>query len=186
MANSDAASGLSPVAYLNGAPYNGQARRYYVPAAEATALHIGDVVKLAGSADATAKYASVVIAASGDVFVGVIVAVELVTQASTIYREALTERYVMVADDPQLIFEAQLTGTIAATDVGSNAELSVAAGSDITGLSATEVTSTFATTAGHDTQILGIVDRPDNAIGTNAKVLVRLNKHQYTAGATGI
>ena len=42
MANPDRPSGFTPVQYLNGAPWNGQARIYSIIAAYTTALYIGD------------------------------------------------------------------------------------------------------------------------------------------------
>lgn len=52
MANANRPSGFSPVQYLNGSPWNGQARIYSIAAAYATALYIGDPVKSSGTADA--------------------------------------------------------------------------------------------------------------------------------------
>jgi hypothetical protein len=44
MANSNAPTGLTPVRYASGAPYNGAANVYFVPASDSTALYIGDPV----------------------------------------------------------------------------------------------------------------------------------------------
>ena len=52
MANSNTPMGLRPVRHRNGAPYNGAATRYFVPASDGTALFLGDPVVVAGSADA--------------------------------------------------------------------------------------------------------------------------------------
>src|ERR1700740_2642053 len=46
MANPNTPYGLRPYAYRSGAPYNGAVRTYYVPAANATALYIGDPVAI--------------------------------------------------------------------------------------------------------------------------------------------
>lgn len=63
----------------------------------------------------------------------------------------------------------------------------VAAGSNTTGFSATELdSSTAAVTATLDCQIMRLADREDNEIGTNAKWLVKLNNHQFVDGTTGI
>ncbi len=51
MANANRPSGFTPVQYLNGAPWNGQARLYSIAAAYSTALYIGDPVISAGSAN---------------------------------------------------------------------------------------------------------------------------------------
>ncbi len=197
MANSDVASGLSPIMYMNGAPYNGQATRYYVPDTDAVNLFLGDLVRLAGSADATGKYPTVAKAAVGGVTIGPIIAVEMDTQqqggspqGSPVYRQASVARYVLVADDPQIVFEVQedsVGGALVADDIGQNASVIQAAGSTNTGYSGAELdTSTAAVTATLDLQILRLVDRPDNALGANAKVLVRLNNHQFVDGTLGI
>ena len=46
MANANKPFGLKPVSYLNGSPYNGQARLYSVASGNATALYVGDPVTL--------------------------------------------------------------------------------------------------------------------------------------------
>lgn len=189
MANSDVARGLRPAQYPNGAPYNGQAEKFYVPSTDSTAIYIGDMVKLAGSADSDG-IPSVQKASSTDVVVGVMVGVDSETRDSTIYRAADTETYIFVATDPALLYEIQedsVGGALAATDVGLNANFIDAGGSTVTGLSGIELdSSTAATTATLDFQIRRLVKRADNEIGTNAKWLVRLNNHQYVDGATGV
>lgn len=189
MANVDAATGLSPARYLNGAPYNGQANKYYMPATDGTAAYVGDLVKLAGSSDSRG-IPSVTKASSTNAVVGVVVAVMPVTRDSTVYREASVERYVMVADDPNILFEVQedsVGGAMAAADVGLNANWIDGGGSTTTGLSGIELdSSTKATTNTLDFQILRMADREDNEIGTNAKWLVRLNNHQFVDGVTGV
>lgn len=189
MANSDAATGLRPVQTLSGVPYNGQCERFYVPSSDSTAIYIGDLVKLAGSGDANGV-PSVTLASSTNVVLGVVVGVEAATNESLIYRAASTERYLLVATDPQLLFEIQedsTGGALAATHIGLNANFSGSGGSTVTGKSAIELdSSSAATTATLDFSIVRLAPRPDNEIGTNAKWLVRLNNHQRVDGVTGI
>jgi hypothetical protein len=52
MANIARPFGLRPVRYLNGTPWTGQARAFYVPSTYATALYIGDPVQLTGTSNA--------------------------------------------------------------------------------------------------------------------------------------
>jgi hypothetical protein len=52
MANVDRVWGFRPVGTSNGSPYNGQVRKYYIPSTDSTAVFQGDLVKLAGGADA--------------------------------------------------------------------------------------------------------------------------------------
>lgn len=189
MANADVATGLAPKMHMNGSPYNGQPERFYVPSSDATAIYVGDMVKLAGSADADGV-PSVTKASSTNVVVGVVVGVEAETRDSTVYRPASEERYVMVCTDPSVLFEIQEDsdgGALAATSVGLNANFVDGGGSTVTGKSGIELdSSTAATTATLDFQIVRLSRRPDNEIGTNAKWLVRLNNHQYVDGTTGV
>lgn len=192
MANADTARGLAPVAYLGGACYTGAANKYYVPATDSTAIYIGGLVKFAGSADADGIPTVTGNVATGNSVVGVVTSVEPVTADSTIYREASVGRYVYVADDPNLLFEVQedsVGAALAATAVGNVADLATfTAGSTVTGLSTIEIDSSTATATGDGTEdvlIVRLANRPDNAIGTNAKWLVRLNNHAFVDGNTG-
>lgn len=203
MANVDRVNGFRPVKYANGSPYTGQANLYYIPSTDSTAVFVGDLVKLAGSASADG-YPTVAQAAAGDTPVGVVVGFyPLNTKPGFIssgslsldtpqYRAASTNRYVMVADSPDLVCEAQEDGeggALAVTNIGQNASIVVAAGSTTTGASGMEVdSSTAATTSTLVLRLLGFTDRPDNEIGSaNAKVLVGFNVHQYNSvGTTGV
>jgi hypothetical protein len=131
MANVARPNGLSPVAYLNGAAYNGQSRLYAIPTADTTASYaIGDVVYSRGSSDANGiPYVIKVPAASAASFVGLGVIVGICPVAPNISLVApslslettyipagtrSTVTYVFVADDPNTVFEAS-TGVAGAT-----------------------------------------------------------------------
>jgi len=193
MANADAAFGLRPVRYLSGAPYNGAANKYYVPSTDNTAIYIGGLVKLAGSADADGIATVTGNVSTGNPVVGVVVGVVPTTADSLIYRAASTARYVWVADDPNLVFEVQedsTGGALAATAVGATCPLAgFTSGSTTTGLSSIELDSSEISETSDtddDVRIVGLVQSPDNAIGTNANWLVRLNVHQYVNAAIGV
>lgn len=192
MANADAPMGLSPKRYLSGAPYNGAANKYYVDAGDSTAIYVGGLVKLAGSADVDGIASVTGNVATGDAVIGVVVAVAPETSTSLTYRAASTARYVMVADDPNLVFEIQEDSDgapLAATDVGNVADLAtMTAGSTVTGLSSMEIDSSTATASGdgsEDVLIVGLSQRVDNAIGAEANWMVRLNNHAFVDGNTG-
>lgn len=191
MANANTKFGLRPVRTLNGAPYNGGFNIYSVAAGDPTALGLGDPVKLAGTGEIVNgnSYTDVVRAATGDVLVGAVVSVLPDTRDSLIYRAASTLRLVAVADDPNLIFEIQESaGGTAFTinDTGLNANFVVGSASTDTGNSGVELdNSTEATTNTLDLKIVGLVNRPDNAIGENAKWLVRINRHLYANQVAG-
>lgn len=184
MANTDAATGLVPVGNLNGAPYSGRTTRYHVPSSDATAIFVGGLVKPGGSADARGVMSVTGNVATGDAVLGAVVAVEPVTRESGTFRAASTERYVLVADDPNTIFAVQedsVGAALAAVNVGNTADLTgFTAGSTATGKSTIEIDSSTATAAGDGTQdvvLLGLVQAEDNEVGANAKWLVRLNNH---------
>jgi hypothetical protein len=194
MANSNAATGLWPKRYRNGSPWMGACRRYYHPATDSTALFIGDPVIIAGSADGdgtpTATRAT---AASAGRITGVVVGFDPnPTINAAGYGAASTAFYVLVADDPALLFEIQedsVGGALAATSVGLNADLIAASGSAATKQSGFMLdSSTAATTATLQLRIIQLEQRADNVIGDNAKWLVAINLPTETgaAGSTGV
>ena len=194
MANTSAPSGLTPVRMGNGSPYAGQLTRYYVPASDGTALFIGDPVIIAGSADADG-IATVTRATAGSAgrVTGVVVGfVPSPTIVANGYRLASTAEYVLVETGAEVVYEIEedaVGGALAATDVGLNADLASGSGSTATRRSGFVLdTSTKATTATLQMRILGFVQRADNEIGANAKVLVRINLPTETgaAGSTGV
>ncbi len=193
MANINAPFGLSPVRYLSGAPYNGAANVYTIPASDGTAVGIGDPVLDLGTSTTNADGTitkDVKIAATTDVITGVVVAVLPDTRDSTLHRAASTLRRVLVADDPNLIFEIQETtgGTpLTAADIGLNASIAIGSPNTTTGLSgATLNNATEATTNTLALKIFGFPARPSNEIGDSARWLVRINRHRYVDQLAGV
>jgi len=194
MANSNTAQGLIPKRYRNGAPFKGPLRRYYHPAADSVALFVGDPVIIAGSADVdgtpTATRAT---AASAGRITGVVVGFEPNSTLNAVgYGAASTAFYVLVCDDPNVLYEIQedsVGGALAATSVGLNADLIAAAGNTSTRQSSFMLdSSTAAVTATLQLRVIGLEQRGDNEIGTNAKWLVAINLPTETgaAGSTGV
>lgn len=198
MANSNTPFGLRPHSYLSGAPWNGQARVYCIPNTDDTyAYAIGDPVELAGGADANGV-PTVVLATAGSGITGVIVSMggtkygaahcDPADLNTTVIPATKTkDYYVMVVDDPAVLFEVQEIGTgtaLAAADIGLNANL--VAGNNNGYCSGWLLTNTTeATTSTLDVQLMGLVQRPGNVFGAYAKWLVRINNHSYNAGITG-
>lgn len=196
MANANRPSGFSPVQYLNGSPWNGQARIYSIAAAYATALYIGDPVKSSGTADANGVPGIILGAATGalrGVIVGLGSAEGLIANPKNLditYRPAAaqsTDWYAMVVDDPDVLFEVQehANGTaLAATEIGLNTISVVGTGSGF--VSGWEVASatdaTPATTATLQLRLMGLVRRQQNAFGAYAKHLVKINVHELGTG----
>jgi len=187
MANVDAPFGLRPVRYLSGAPWNGQARKYYVTATDASAIYIGDPVDFATiGADATGMYCAVKKAtlADGNNTIGPVVAVEPSVSTDLVYRAASTTRYVWVADDPNLVFECQGDSDtdVAITLMGRNTILIDGGGSTVTGLSGCEIDVSGATAnASNMLLVLNLANRPDNELGQHAVCEVMLSLHRLRA-----
>jgi hypothetical protein len=205
MANTSKIAGFRPVKHMTGAPWNGQANIYAVLAADATALFVGDPVKLDGSGH-TNGVPSITKATQGANVLGVVVGFVpqkvdpvsgTMTSGSTAldtpqYRPASTLMYALVCDAPDMIYEVEaVTGSnsavsFAVADIGLNADLATVAGSTTTGVSAAALDmATKATTATLQFKILGSVNRPDNEpTGNSTKVLVKIN-NAIMGGGTG-
>lgn len=184
MANVSRINGFVPVRNLNGAPANLALTTYFVPASDATALYVGDCVKLSGASDVNGVPA-VTKAAIGDAIVGTVVEVypDLANLNTPQFRPASAARYIWVADDPNTIYQAQISGTVDVADVGLNANFADAGGSAFTGLSGQTLNgATKATTATLTFKILKFVQSPENEPGAFAKVYVKINNHQLASG----
>lgn len=199
MSNPNAPFGLRPVGRLDGSPYTAAGRIYSVPASDGTAIMVGDLVKLVGTGQIIngSPMTDVARAASGDTFVGVCIGALPDTRDSTQYRAASTQRRILVADDPHLLFEVMQanSGTaFNANDIGLNCNVTVAAGSTVTSLSGSVADNTSgATTNTLDLKIIGLLDAPDNDIGSSAssgtiasRLLVRLNRHAFVNQTAGV
>lgn len=199
MANSNTPFGLKPVEYLNGAKWNGQVRRYYIPSTDGNAFAIGDAVMIAGGADSKG-IASITLATPGSGILGAIVgmggekyggpSVDPTNLNTTVIPATKTKAYyVLVADDPNIIFEVQEIGTgtaLTAAEVGLNANL--VAGTNNGYVSGWLLTNTTeAVTATLDVKLLGLSQRiQDNTFGAYAKWNVLINNHYYRVGSLGI
>ena len=202
MANTNAPSGLSPVQYLNGAPWTGGGRVYCIPDTDDTnAYAIGDPVASAGSSDAAGiPTITLATAGTGNAIRGVIV-----SMGGTKYGAALVDPvdlnnmfipatkarsyYVLVCDDPMVIFEAQeaATGTaFAAAQVGLNANL--VSGTHNNYVSGWQIDRTSpATTSTLQVRLLQLAPRAaGNAFGDYAKWWVLINNHELKAGVAGV
>lgn len=199
MANVDRPSGLTPVGTIGAANWNGKVNMYVVESANDTAIFVGDLVKLNGTAGENGEtsfgldvegIAEIVQSAAGNRSVGVVVGF-LPNQDNLMQKHCPSEtrRVALVSDDPNTIYEIQeVSGGTALTSaaVGLNADVVVGSGNTTTGLSGMELdNSTEAGTAGLNLQILGLSKRPDNVIGEHAKWLVKINDHEFSVGQTG-
>jgi hypothetical protein len=188
MPNADMPFGFRPIRYRSGIPYAGGANKYFVRAGDATALFVGDPVVLENQSDANG-IPCVIRATAGNtnLIVGVVVGVDPVEGAATPnlenkHRPASTAMYVWVADDPNLIFEAQIDNGAAllVTHMGNFANFAQGAGgSTFTGRSSAVVgmASVHATNR-RQLRILRVSQKGSNAIGNFTVVEVMINNHQ--------
>jgi len=186
--NTDRPAGFKPVGHLNGSPWNGKATMYYVPSTDSTAIFMGDAVSSAGAADASGKYPTVAQAAAAGVIRGVVVgfsdqpyvAVDT-SNLNRMYRPASVAMYVLVVDDPDVIFEVQednIGNDITAAMVGLSTDIEVGAGDTANGMSGMELDSSDTATALGQCKILRVTNREDNALGTNCKFDVLIIEHE--------
>jgi len=94
--------------------------------------------------------------------------------------------YCEVLDDPSQLFLIQADEDIVQADIGKNADPTASTtGSTVNGISnGTLDSSTIAKDAALTFKIVGLYAVPDNELGTNAVVVVKLNQHQY--GSVGV
>lgn len=185
MANANTPMGLKPIRHKNGGCYEGQANLYHVRSDYATALFIGDPVIVTGNADVKGV-PDVQIATAGatNKITGVIVGFKPnPTNLELKHGPASTDRYVLVCDDPSVIFEVctDATANVAATDVSTNINFAAGGGgSTTTGKSSwVAATASMAADATYQGTIERIVNREDNEIGTAyTKLEVSINLHQ--------
>ena len=194
-------NGFRPVKSITGAPYSGGANVYFVPASDASVIMVGDAVKLLGDARAASGVPTVTrVSAGTDIAVGIVVGILFTGMGDTVntppvndlntpvYRRASTDRYLLVADDTNLIFEAQyLTQSVAAAtitaNVGLNGSWDVTAGSTVSGSSGMSIAALSATTATLPLKVVGFPNRPDNIPGDQYfSYYVKLNNAQNGTG----
>ncbi len=192
MANVNSLSGFRPIRTLNGASWNGRFSKYIVPAADATAIFVGDAVKLSTTGDLEG-YRTITQAAAGDAIVGVVIGFVNETSnhaVSAPYRVASTRRIAMVVDDPHVLFEAQEDGDttpIAVASIGLNVNFVVGAGNTTNGQSGMQLdSSTVAVGATLPFKIIEATQRVGNQVVTNGQAytrwVVKVNNHQLGAG----
>lgn len=196
-------NGFKPVSYLNGSAWDDKTNKYLVASSDATALYVGDLVKLTGASDSNRGMRVVTQAAAGsstNIHVGVVVGFDpvdgpIAPGSENLYRQyrpASTAMYALVCDDPNVVFEIQENSSggtpLASTNASKNADIVVGSGSNTTGKSGMQLdTSTVATTNTLPLKILGFVNRPDNALGSaNQKVLVQINSHVGKGAVVGV
>lgn len=200
MANINAPMGLIPKEYLDGSPWNGQTHTYVILSTDNNAYAIGDPVTLAGSGDDNGiPNVTLATAGTGNAVTGVIVgaggtkyggpSADPTNLNTTVIPATKTKNYyVMVCDDPDVLFEIQedsIGNNLAKTDLGNNFNL--ISGTNSGYLSGWMLdSSTAATTSTLQLKLIRLMQRTDNAIGQYGKWLVKINNHTFSAGVAGL
>lgn len=204
MANANVARGLVPYRHFDGSYWNGSANLYFVPSSYATALFVGDPVDvISGSNDANGIPA-VQLATVGSPMIGSVVGIVsggspviAVTRDLAVYHVASTAQYLLVSDDPNLLYWVQDDASSQARApnqwAGRNANLVSGSGSTVTAFSGWQLAaSTVNTTNTLDVKIIRPLDQADNTIGSaantnmNAKWLVKLNNYRFNFQVAGV
>lgn len=202
MANFVGPRGFVPSRYLNGACWNGAANMYHIPSTDTNQYNPGDAVKSAANGDANGIPDVVKITNGTDTARGVIVGcltaipnnpslvgstLDLTVQ--NIPATKTRDYYVLVVDDPQVLFELQDDGlnALTATACNKNASYTVANPTAPQQNSATVLnTASVATTQGLSLKLVGLVQRANNSLGVNATWLVKLNQHELMGNTAGV
>lgn len=201
MASTASPYGLKPVNLIGGLPFSGSTREFKVSTNNSAAIFTGDVIQLTSAGNPQALTSTITTGTTAGV-VGVCVGVRYVnpTTKQPMWGQYLpsgaiaagyTDVYVMVADDPNTVFQVQGSaafGTLtngAAGAVGKNAALgNFSAGSTSTGNSAVNVVvgsngGSLASTATLAVRVIGVVAGTES--DTYPELLVKFNgsAHSY-------
>lgn len=168
MANTDNPYGLRAVRDKNGATYNGSGSLYHKASGDTTPLAPGDPVVVTGGADTTGiPTITRATAGASNAITGVVIGRTngegTLLQDSTLNSPASTEDYLLIEDDPHVSFSIQVSGSIAATDLSTNVDLTAAAA--LEGKSQFEADSaTFGTGATKQLKVLRLVRDENNEL----------------------
>src|ERR1700677_4057245 len=169
MANVSRINGFRPVKHFDGSAWNGQVNRYVTATADATPIFNGDLVTLAavtdtpgstpfqGNVGGTQGITKATIGASNPV-VGVAVGfmINPLNLNSPQYRLASTQVYVLVVDDPTVVFAVQSAVAPTPTDLNSNGVVTDGGGSTVTGQSG-QFVSAYGVSATNQVKEMGAV-----------------------------
>ena len=215
MANINRPKGLSPLQNADGSPWSEGTTLFSIPTDAANTYAIGDIVMIAPGADANGvanviKWTGVVSATT--LPVGVINGIRVADAGTSLVGNSLALEktylplssglhYAYVVTDPATVFEIQADSTvIAAANISGNINVTSLVGT--TSGSAGTITAnqtslgngapysnTVAIAPGASNalpfQVIGISQRPDNALGAYAALQVRFNVHNFVGSATG-
>lgn len=191
MANQDQAFGFVPIGTTDGSDYHGKMREVEFLSTDGVACFLGDMVKLTGITGADGFTPVVAQAAVGNSLIGAIVEFlpdfknEAFIGNGNNQRAANQSIKARVCFGADVLYAVQASTTLVAADFGSNADIVVAAGSTITGISGMEVGAVIAAQATGQVRLHHVYNNPLNAIGADAQIVVSINENQDDHG-TGV
>ena len=176
MANADTPRGFWPLRHLTGGTV--RLAEYTIASAYGTDIFKGDMVKLVAGG-------GIEVAAAGNRVLGVFHGVEYTDASGEVQfskhwpaSTAATNIKAKVYSDPQITFGVQSAGSTVAADVGNLGDHVNTAGSTSTGQSNQELNGTTST-AYAGMRVLGKIDQPGNAWGTNVLLEVQVYEHEF-------
>ena len=202
MANTSRINGFKIVGAAHGSPASSRIAMYYVASA-ADEILVGDVAKLASTADADGIPGADLCGAT-DVPIGIVVGIvnskllpngKLSTGAITLDSPASQQiaagasGYILVNTDPDIILEVEAANGIPAiADIGLNVSHANGIRTSSTLISPAYIDmGTGATTSTLNFNLRGFKQAPDNEVGASAKMIVAFNVHQFkSVGTAGI
>jgi hypothetical protein len=169
MANVNSPNGFTPAYHMTGGTI--RPSEFEIASATNASIFSGDVVNLSSGlviqGTATGAPLGVFAGVEYQATDGSVVFSKVWTADTVTLGSANAKAYVY--SDPDIVYEAQSTGTPTQASIGTTNTISTTAGDSNTGRSKEGVTTT--TSSGIAT-VVGFVDRPDNSIGQYARVYV--------------
>lgn len=180
MANVDSPNGFIPIGTMDGSPYVANLRPEAVDSSNGTGIFIGDAIKR--DTDGNVSPAGAGETQTIGVCRGIVIDRAVAATEHPGYLPASTAGTLLVEEGPTVIYEIQedsVTLNLATTAIGSNVDFVAGAGSTTTGVSAYEIDSETPTSTTDTLRVVDFIDRPDNAVGANARWGVIFNQHAY-------
>ncbi len=169
------AGGFRPIQDISGNSYTGKIQQFVVESSHASLLAVGDLVAETGTSVEGVSTADAV--AAGNNITGPITFIK--PNLSNLEAKGLaagTAGVIGVAVDPNLLLEAEISnGSVAATDVGGNADIVATAATATGGLVNSNMT-VDAGTFGAGTAQVRVIGIKDGVVGSASTLFVRLNE----------
>jgi hypothetical protein len=191
MANVNAPNGFQAVKHQRGGTVNRRVR-YHIAGAYGTAVYNGDAVE-----PTTTSKNIIRPTAATDRLIGIFDNCYYLdpNQSAPQYNRVWPAAQALVTgsvcdawviDDPSALFEVQVSAAFVLANIGSLADLVIGTGNAFTKTSGDAIDSTTLDASGTVFKVMDIINRPDNAVGSFARVQVMISKHYLAGAMTGI